>query len=163
MLLDQKKRAVNEARVKPDAGQPVRIAGARRGRVIAAEAGRAWVEFPGAPSPSVPATLAAPLPGGTPELAIGRDVALVFEAGDPARPIIVGWMERAADPEPDALRVVQVNGRRVVLEASGELELRCGEASIKLMADGRVFIRGRGVSTQARELNRIRGAAVKIN
>jgi len=98
------------------------------------------VEFPGAPTPSVPAALAAPLPGDAPELAIGREVALVFEAGDPGRPIIVGWMERASAADPEALRVVQVNGRRVVLEATGELQYSFHEPEYDGAAVGTIVL-----------------------
>lgn len=131
---------------------------ARVGRVVAATPdGAPLVRYRnGKP---VAARVAAPF-GGPIEAAVGRDAVLVFEDGDPARPIVIGWI----DSEPRApFRDLRVDGRRLRVEAEQELVLRCGDASITLTADGRVLIRGRGVLSHAKELNRIRGGQVKIN
>ena len=92
---------------------------------------------------------------------VGRDVALLFDRGDPRRPVIVGLLEArvAAD---HAVRV-DADGERVVISAEREIVLRCGEASITLTRAGKVLIKGEYVLTRASGVNRIRGGSVQIN
>lgn len=103
---------------------------------------------------------------------IGQSLALGFEGANAHRPVVLGLMMQAATAQPaterpdDAThRAVQVtqNGRRVVVEAQTELELRCGEAVILLSEDGSIQIRGAYVTTHASASNRIRGGSVQIN
>jgi Domain of unknown function (DUF6484) len=101
---------------------------------------------------------------------------LVFEKGDPRLPIVVGLLP--ADPaaalfgsllaSPRAETPVQptearVDGKRVVLEGQDEIVLKCGEASITLTRDGKLFVKGAYVETRATGVNRIKGGSVKIN
>ena len=89
--------------------------------------------------------------------AVGAQVALLFEDGSPARPLIVG---RIVDP---ARRPAGVGDERVEIGSDERIELRCGAASIVLDSDGRITIRGRTVTSQASGINRMRGAAVHLN
>lgn len=109
------------------------------------------------------AVVAAPCPEGALEAARGRPVVLLFERGDPRRPVIVGWVQESPAADPPERRYVRVDGRVLVLEGQQEVELRCGEASILLHRDGRIELRGRTILSEAREMQRIRGAAVRIN
>ncbi len=84
--------------------------------------------------------------------------ALLFEAGDPARPLIVGLVQA-----PITGHEARVDGKRVVLTGEEEIELRCGEASISLKKNGRLVIRGAYVETRAKGTNRIKGGSVQIN
>jgi hypothetical protein len=106
-----------------------------------------------------------------------QQVALLFENGDPRLPIVVGLLA----PEPGAVLLgtllqspavaparalpteARVDGKRVVLEGSEEVVLRCGEASVTLRRDGKLVLRGAYIETTAKGLNRIRGGSVKIN
>ena len=101
----------------------------------------------------------------------GRDVLLVFEKGDPELPVIVDFIadrfETLVDfenaqsglaPETQAF----VDGKRVVLEGE-EVVLRCGAASITLKLDGRIILKGTQITSRASEVNKIKGAAVRIN
>jgi hypothetical protein len=99
-------------------------------------------------------------------------VLLLFEEGDPGRPIVVGLLRdqlpreaAAPDTEPAVQGPVEVeaDGRRVEVEAADELVLRCGQASIVLRRNGRVVIRGTYVETRAKGVNRIKGGSVLIN
>ena len=91
---------------------------------------------------------------------IGAEVALLFEAGDPLRPLIVG---RVVDPggaePPEVLR----DGERVRVTATERIELRVGKASILLEKDGRITIRGSYVTSHASATNRVRGGSVLLN
>jgi hypothetical protein len=105
---------------------------------------------------------------------IGRDVVLGFEAGDPACPIVLGAMLGSAgqanlisDPAPTKAQAqpaeALIDGERVVLQAEHEIELRCGEAAIVLMADGRIQLRGTYITSHASATQRILGGSVNVN
>lgn len=141
------------------AGRAAALPAARVGRLAGVSAeGRPLVVCDGLIAAPTEALLAAAPPEPL-ETAVGRDVVLLFQDGDPARPIVTGWVETATP----SVREVRVDGKRLRLSAETELVLSCGEASITLTADGRVLIRGRGVLSHAKEQNRIRGGQVKIN
>ncbi|MBZ9942455.1 phage baseplate assembly protein V [Mesorhizobium sp. BR1-1-13] len=92
---------------------------------------------------------------------IGSEVALLFESGDPARPLVVG---RIVEPKRNRqdMQVVS-DGETVTINATDRIELRCGLASIILEKDGRVSIRGSHLSSHASGTNHIRGGAVHLN
>jgi Domain of unknown function (DUF6484) len=93
---------------------------------------------------------------------VGRDVALLFEGGEPTRPVLIGLM---AQPQPQRPATVSVDrdGERLELTAQQEIVLRCGEASIMLTRAGKVLIRGAYVSSHSKGVNKIKGGAVHIN
>jgi hypothetical protein len=92
---------------------------------------------------------------------IGGEVALLFEEGDPGRPLIVG---RIVDPArgPKVQQVVR-DGEPMLLTATERLELRCGKATIIMEKDGRITIRGTYLTSHASAANRIRGGSVNLN
>ncbi|MER9852649.1 MULTISPECIES: DUF6484 domain-containing protein [unclassified Mesorhizobium] len=93
--------------------------------------------------------------------AIGSELALLFEEGDPTRPLVVG---RIVDPAHKNMELkVAREGDRVVITGDERIELRCGLASIILEKNGRVTIRGSQLTSQASGTNRIRGGAVHLN
>lgn len=95
----------------------------------------------------------------------GRQCALMFENADPRQPLILGLLQHPVlslySPSGDVS--VQRNGEELVLQAESAIELRCGDASLRLAADGRVELRGATVISHATGLNRIRGASIKLN
>jgi len=118
--------------------------------------GAPLVRFDGAPDqPAVPSRSVVPLDSG----AVGREVVLLFEEGDPSRPLIMGVLQT---PRPEPVRTV-IDGEKLVFTAEREIVLRCGEASITLTRAGKVLIQGAYVLTKASGMNRIKGAAVQIN
>jgi hypothetical protein len=97
---------------------------------------------------------------------IGQDVTLVFEDGDPRKPIATGrirvasaWPATGRPPEVD----VDADGRRLTVTAKDQLTLRCGKASITLTSAGKVVIQGVYVSHLASGAMRIKGGSVQIN
>jgi Domain of unknown function (DUF6484) len=92
---------------------------------------------------------------------IGAEVALLFEEGDPSRPLIVGRIvEPARNPKtPQVVR----DGERVRIVGEERIELRCGKAVIIMEKDGHITIRGTYVTSHASAANRIRGGSVNLN
>lgn len=104
---------------------------------------------------------------------VGRQVCLMFEQGDSAKPVILGLLHIGADQA--AVKVKQqgvakpqpieakIDGERIVLEGHKEIVLKCGKASIILKQDGRILIRGTYLSSQSSGPNLIKGGSVQLN
>jgi hypothetical protein len=135
-----------------------RVDGVVIGLLIGFDAGVPLVVFAGNPRETAVAARSLTELGHS---AIGSELALMFEGGDPERPLVVG---RIVDPahKDRKLQVVR-DGDRVVITADERIELRCGVASIILERNGRVTIRGTQLTSQASGTNRIRGGAVHLN
>lgn len=131
------------------------FAGVIIGRVTSVgDVGGPLVDFPGNPTPEpVPARATVSLKGD----AIGREVPLLFEGGDPFKPIIVGVLQ---PPQP---LNAQVDDERVVITAGQEIVLSCGKASITLTRAGKILIRGAYLLSRSSGVNRIKGGSVQIN
>jgi len=97
---------------------------------------------------------------------IGRDVVLMFEDGDPGRPIVLGCLPRAegwpVSERPGQVEV-DADGERLMVSAKEQLVLRCGKASITLTKEGKVLIQGAYVSSRSSGVNRIKGGSVQLN
>jgi hypothetical protein len=97
---------------------------------------------------------------------VGQPVVLMFEAGDPARPIVMGVLRgREGWPldDPPAQVEVDVDGERMIVSARDQLVLRCGKASITLTKAGKVLIQGSYVSSRSTGVNRVKGGSIQLN
>lgn len=149
--------------VQLEPGQPPVSAAPRIGRLVAIDTdGRLFVDFPGNPSRPVAAKLAVPDLGLADVVAEppGPELLLVFEDNDPARPIIVGIVR---DRLPADGIEIHVRGRRFTVETEEEVELRCGDARVRIGRDGKVIVLGKDVVSRARRRHTIKGATVNIN
>jgi hypothetical protein len=139
------------------------------------EKGRAQVSFPGNHGVPVRARSVLDTParaGEHPQALVGAPVLLVFEQGDPNRPIIVGLLREELRPEPVRSEVsldlgeerdVVVDGQRLVFEGKQEVLLRCGKSSVLLRRDGKVLIRGSHLVSRASGTNKIKGGSISLN
>lgn len=121
------------------------------------------VRYPGQPGcGALPAQSVVDLHGAH----IGAALVLVFEQGDPSRPIVMGVLRgRTGWPLPEAPAQVEVDadGQRLVVTAREQLVLRCGKASITLTKAGKVLIEGSYLLSRSTGVNRVKGGAVQLN
>ncbi len=126
------------------------------------ETGEALVDFPENPdSGPIVAISTVPLT----EKDLNREVVLLFEDGDCTRPILIGLRQPCVAKKSEVQHSlgVEFDGQRLVYTAQQEIVLRCGKASIQLLSDGSVRIRGTNLLSRASATNRIRGGNVQIN
>ena len=99
-----------------------------------------------------------------PELPEGATVAFVADDGDEDCNYVLGVIEclgPRADERADSRLTDESQTIRV--RAAQRLELSCGRASLIMNADGTVVLKGTTVVSRASGVNKIRGAAVRIN
>ena len=97
---------------------------------------------------------------------VGREVALLFEQGDPTLPLIIGRIhhpEEFKTAQPSMETSAEIDGERVVFNAQKEIVLCCGKASITLTRAGKIMIRGAYLLSRSSGVNRIKGGSVQIN
>ncbi|MBU3031491.1 DUF6484 domain-containing protein [Paracoccus marinaquae] len=93
----------------------------------------------------------------------GSEVALLFEDGDLARPLIIGRIIQPPRREADRAATVIRDGETVKITAEQRIELRVGKSSIIMEKDGHITIRGTNLVSHASASNRIRGGSVNLN
>lgn len=100
---------------------------------------------------------------------VGQTAVALFDRSSSEHPVLLDLVVEDGEESVGARLIAQepvearVDGRGVVIEGYERIELRCGKASITLTSAGKVLIQGAYVSTRSSGVNRIRGAAVKIN
>lgn len=97
---------------------------------------------------------------------VGSEVVLVFAAGDPLQPIVVGAL-RQQDPNSLERRPgnveVDADGERMIIAAREQLVLRCGRATLTLTKAGKVIIEGTYISSRSTGVQRIKGGSIQLN
>jgi hypothetical protein len=149
-----------------------RITGVMLGRLLGLSgSGWALVSFPGRDHKS-PCRARCVSPLGA--AALGSEVAVMFEGGDPSCPLVIGLIEPAprgdwAEPITPATAgvgtksQVVLDGESFLFKADREIVLRCGQSSITLTRAGKVLIRGAYLLNRSSGVNRIKGGSVQIN
>lgn len=98
------------------------------------------------------------------EADLGQSVALSLLPDGQA--LLLGKLWDGRTPSLEVQMNVQVDDEAPehrVIEAEQRLELRCGEASLVLHADGRIQLRGHYITSHAQATQRIHGGAVHVN
>jgi Domain of unknown function (DUF6484) len=155
--------SLNQAPVRQDSFPT--IAGVRIGVLIGMkDEGRTpLVLYPGQPnSTAIAARATLDLHGAH----IGREVVLIFEDGDPRRPIVLGYLPQKEGwplAEKPGQVEVDADGERLLVTAKEQLVLRCGNASITLTKAGKVLIQGAYVSHRSSGVMRIKGGSIQLN
>ena len=176
-LLSARRSTVqSSARSAPDPDvTDTRIVGVVIGLLVGlTEEGQPMVDYPGNPFDQ-------PLPAASTWRCQAKDgdtsVALLFESGDPSRPMIVGpivepvneprEIELSSSPR-DASKAmdhihVEQDGQELLLTADKQITLRCGQASVTLTRAGKILLRGTYLLSRSSGANRIKGGSVQIN
>lgn len=96
---------------------------------------------------------------------IGCQVALLFEGGDPQRPIVIGRIripEQIVQPQQKNV-MLELDGEHLEFNAEKEIVLRCGKASITLTKAGKIIIRGEYLLSRSSGVNHIKGGSIQLN
>lgn len=97
---------------------------------------------------------------------IGKQVVLMFESNDLARPIIMGILQNGESKLLDhhsGQIEVGIDGERMIVNAKEQLVLRCGKSSITLTKAGKILIDGAYILSRSSGAHRIKGGSVEIN
>jgi hypothetical protein len=135
------------------------------GRIVGIGAdGAPIVDFPENPADApVPAMATARYDLGS----AGREVALMFISGDPARPLVIGVVAQPGGKDAIDTSTAAVEPEKppecLTLAATREIVLQCGRASIVLTRAGKVLVRGAYLSLRSTGMQRITSASVHIN
>lgn len=102
----------------------------------------------------------------------GREVILIFEKNDKQLPIIIGLLQKQpivknhfkeVAMDKNRLRNITVDGERIIFDAKKEITFRCGKGSVTIQSDGKIVVKGTNLISRSKGMNKIKGAAVKIN
>jgi len=142
-----------------------RIDGVELGRLVALGEDGPKVTYPSCPTANgLVARCAAQLD----DSHVGGRVALLFEGGDPGRPMVVGPIHN--DQAEGEIEHPAITGLAIT-ESDSRIDIRCkkaigvsvGKATIIITPKGQIVVKGKHVLHHASAVNRIRGATVKIN
>lgn len=101
-----------------------------------------------------------------------KDTLLMFEKHDPRLPIIIGIVQdqpfvthpsKEITLEKMRIKDIVVDRKRIVFDAKKEIILRCGKGSVTIQANGKIVIKGTDLISRSKGMNKIKGAAVRIN
>ena len=153
-----------EQRIKPKATLTQKIDGVVIGVFLSInDEGNPIVAFPGNPiETAIPARSTTCLDKDD----VGKEIALLFEGGNPLKPLIIGKIHHAdtgqqtQNPEQTS---AELDGENIVLSAKQTITLKCGKASITLTKAGKIILRGAYLLSRSSGVNRIKGGSVQIN
>ncbi|WP_426755063.1 DUF6484 domain-containing protein [Myxococcus sp. Y35] len=142
----------------------------RLGRIVGTDGeGRPVVDFDGNPVGPRVARKAVRLDAEGIQAAVEsrQPVELRFEEGDPRLPIITALLPVAprashSDAIPGA-RVEAAESPTRVIQGRDGLVLRCGDAAVTLLRNGKVSLKGASVETSAEGTVRLKGMAVQVH
>ena len=139
----------------------------RRGRIVSiSEEGEIMVEGNSEDLP-VPCDFLRTSAGALPALHLGAAVLYAFDEIS-GRGYVLGLIQKYRAPLLEANgRLAQVHteheSRELKFNARERIEFRCGQSALLLRQDGSIILKGSDITSRASGLNKIKGAAVKIN
>ena len=89
------------------------------------------------------------------QLAEGDQVLVWVPGEEGDRGVVLGRILSPSRPKPET--------EELLIQATKNLTIECGEGSITLRGDGKVLIKGKDLVSRAQRMNRIKGGAVAIN
>lgn len=119
--------------------------------------GRIWLDLP---PPWESAELAVCCLCRMDQLAAGAPVAVMFQEENPLMAVVVGPIVAELRRSPVGSQSLP---QSIELAAEQQITLRCGKASIQMLRDGSLRIRGSELLSRASGTNRIRGGNIQIN
>ncbi|RLB60002.1 MAG: hypothetical protein DRI90_14760 [Deltaproteobacteria bacterium] len=164
-VLDVQAERESRQRTEAERRAAERIDGVELGKLVTLTDDGPKVTYPSCPTTNgLVARCAAQLT----EDHVGGRVALLFEGGDPARPMVVGPIhndQTEGESEHPAIKGL------VITESESRIDIRCrkaiginvGKATIIITPAGQIVVKGKHLLNHASAVNRIRGATVKIN
>jgi len=158
MIIDDQKENTE------DLQQDINIDGVVVGLLLSInDKGEPLVAFPGNPAEAaVPARITTQLTMDD----IGKEIALLFEGGNPHKPLIIGKIYQTANYQSKLLSkptTAELDGETIVLAAKKEIVLKCGKSSITLTQAGKILIKGEYLSSRSTGVNRIKGGSIQLN
>ncbi len=162
-------------RIEPETIPEVRLRGAAAGRVLTGHLSgiddEGCVRFlpEGSAGPPQPVAIGIALPDGSIVKAarLAQRAVVLATDDESERWVLIGLVrDRVVAHARDARRgelEVTVDGETLALTAERRIELRCGEASLVLEADGKVVLSGNYVVSRSRGPNKIKGATIALN
>ncbi|WP_127960395.1 DUF6484 domain-containing protein [Serratia microhaemolytica] len=96
---------------------------------------------------------------------IGKVCAVQYVNNNPQQPLIIGLLQQPHQPrqEPEPTMTLLQGDQQVVISASEELVLVCGQSSIVMSADGVIQIRALYIDSQAQATHRLKGGSMQLN
>ncbi|WP_207787565.1 DUF6484 domain-containing protein [Candidatus Thiosymbion oneisti] len=155
---------LNQDRAKTTGAEPAETTERYDGVIIGLllgfhEEGAPLIAFPGNPQETALRARATTRLEGTD---VGREVALLFEGGDPRLPLVIGVVQHPErTTETPVPLTADLDGERIELSAQKEIVLKCGKSSITLTRAGKILIRGAYLSSRSSGVNRIKGGSVQ--
>jgi len=140
------------------------------------DAGAPLIDYPGNSSASPVQALATV---DISKASIGRQVAILFAAGDLNQPVVMGMIRNPIDNNIDSEQQEsdknnedaqnsksideKMDEENLVFSAKNQITLKCGKASITLTKAGKVIISGEYVISKSTGVNSLKGGSIQLN
>lgn len=144
-----------------------------------AESGSVLIDIPDIEQ-SIPCSVLTMSKSEIPQFEVGDKVLVIFNSSE-NKGYILGFVNvtgslpkkvvENSDEQKDHLEMtlpqkpkeLNVNGKKITIEADDEIYLKCGKSSFLMSKDGKVIIRGTYLVSRSSGVNKVKGTSVAIN